>query len=124
MTLIEALVVVAVSALVSAVAFPNMRAARDAASFRAETAALAADLRSARAQAQRRGAPVVFTTAADGWAWTGAPRRVARARVAAVPPRPIRFFADGSSDGGAVTLALGARRAQVAVDADTGAVLR
>lgn len=124
-TLIEAMVALAILALVSAVTYPAMERGYGRLELRRATERLAADLRVARGMALKRGAPVVLALSADGTSYAVGP--IQRASVAANvtfggSPR-VAFFPDGSASGGRIIVANRGREAQVAVDPATGALL-
>lgn len=127
-TLLEAVVVVAVTALIGGVVFPDLRRTLQALQVRQTAAVIEANLRVARAEAFRQSQPVAFAVEPDGtgFAWTGGPARAVGRGVnlSLLPGRPIVFFADGSSNGGAVSVAgAGAgRRYRLTVDPATGGV--
>ena len=121
MTLLEALVVVAITALIAALGFPAVRAAGPATHQRSQAAALAADLRRARAAAQHLDRPTRLTADTDGggWRWDGGELRVdPPLRLAA--DRPVTFYPDGSASGGTFTLSGGRRPVTITVDRITG----
>lgn len=124
MTLIEALVVVAITAMITAIGFVSFRADGEAAAWRATSAALVESARRARAEAVRTDRTAALEVAADGRSFTvagGAPiTAAAGARV--IAEQDIVFFTDGSSSGGAVLLTDGTRSATMTVDAVTGAI--
>lgn len=126
MTLIEALVVVAIAAMISAIGWPSLRSAAEGGRFNAASAALVADLRDARAAAIRSGAPVSFELAPDGrgYAWSGAAAREVGggARITGASGDPLQFYADGSTSGGAIAIAAGRRGQRAVIDRVTGAV--
>ena len=107
-SLLELIVVLAIVAAVSAVAAPHLSGAVRAASLTAGARELAASLRAARSEAVVQRREVAFV-----------PRR--DPRLAADAPA-IRFFPDGSSSGGRLTLRADGRSAHVEVDWLTGRV--
>jgi len=122
-TLVETLVLMSVVALVGTIAFPNLDAAVSRSLFEQARAGVKADLRMARAQAMRTGRPVALTAAEDaaGYGWTDGPRRVLLADLyLKVAPETVRFFPDGSTTGGVVTLADQKRRSTFLVDTAGG----
>ena len=117
-TLLEMLVVVAIMGLIAGLTFANVPRALDRMSLSRARAELAADLRTARADAARRGHAVSLDIADDGrgYGWD-------QSRVVLPPPLriegdspSINFFADGSSSGG--TLKVVGRRGALAVAVD------
>lgn len=130
-TLIETLVVVAITTLVALIALPQMRQGLLTLSQRQAVAVVAARLRLARAQALREDAPVVFAAAPDGAAYgvvggvaTPTPPGVTVSipRDQAAPSGRILFFGDGSASGGAVAVSAGRRTVRVVVNPGAGAV--
>lgn len=125
-TLLEALVVVAVTALIGGVLFPNMQRLLGALEVRQTAAVTEASLRVARGEALRTGRAVSFAVRADGkgFAWTGGPAYAAGRGVllAAAPERPIVFYGDGSSSGGELSVGGAGRRVLLAVDPATGGI--
>jgi general secretion pathway protein H len=127
-TLIEAVVVVGITGLVSALLFPNMQRMLGVLALRQTACVLASNLQLARAGAIRTGAPVAVSIAPDGrsysWnasAWAAAPLDV---RLASGGGRPIVFYADASTTGGVIVVEGEGRRILVGVDPFTGAVTR
>ncbi len=122
-TLLEALVVVTITAMAGAIMFPRVDRALRILALRETAAGLTADLRIARAQAIRAGAPVQFAVAADGrsYAWTGARARAAPSAILLSSSGPVTFFGDGSASGSTLTAAAGNRAARITVDPATGA---
>jgi len=130
-TLIETLVVVAITALVALVGAPQMRQGMLTLSQRQAVAVVAARLRLARAQALREDAPVAFAVAPGGGAYgvvgavaTPTPPGVTVSipRGAAAANGRIMFYGDGSASGGAVAVSAGRRTLQVLVSPIAGAV--
>jgi general secretion pathway protein H len=123
MTLLEALVVVAITALVGALEFPNLERALAMFSLRETASALTADLREARADALREDQDVTFTFTPDGrgYVWSEGARTLPQV-VSVQQSATIRFFADGSASGGAIKLASGGRVVPISVDSATGTV--
>jgi len=126
-TLIEALVVVAVTTLASLIVFPAMRQGLLTLAQRQTVSMAAARLREARADAMTRDAQVSFDIASDGRGFG-----VSDGRVASTPPGVtltmlsnapgrIMFFSDGSSSGGKIWVRAGQRSTGVSV-AVAGAV--
>lgn len=124
MTLLEALVVVAITALVGALEFPNLERALAMFSLRETASALTADLREAHADALREGQGVTFAFTPDGrgYVWSDGQTRTLPQVVSVQQGATIRFFADGSASGGAIKLASGKRVIPISVDSATGTV--
>ena len=135
-TLIELLVVLAVLTLVIAVAAPFFANALPGIELKGAARDVAAGLRSARGQAVRNNREAAFTldVAARRFAVSGRdqvrelPDELDISFVTARSERldettgVIRFFPDGSSTGGRVSLARGARKYHVDVDWLTGRI--
>lgn len=124
-TLVEALVVVAITALVSLIGFPRLQQGLTRLAQRQTVSAVAERLREARAAALRGDRPVAFRVAANGraYGWTGGARWAVPSGIAVGPGGgSIAFFADGSSNGGAVWILAGRRPLYVQVAPATGAV--
>ena len=135
-TLIELLVVMAVLALVLLVVPPMFSGSLSRAELGSAAREVAAGLREARSRAIARNREVVFTLDVESRRYrigdeAAARRLPAGPRLALFTARSeqrdeisgnIRFFPDGSSTGGRVTLGDDARRYHVAVDWLTGQV--
>lgn len=126
MTLLEALVVVGITAMVGALEYPNLERALDVLSLRETASTLTANLRVVRADALRTGQDVTFALAPDGrgYGWSeGQARKIPSTVALSVEPGgTIRFFADGSSSGGAIKLMAAGRAIPISVDSATGTV--
>jgi general secretion pathway protein H len=135
-TLLELLVSIAIVAMVAATATPALSRAVDAARFNAAARELATALGAARREAtnRRRETTLVVDTASGAYVIAERERRVRlppRTSIALVTATTeqiddvrgaIRFFSDGSSTGGTITLAHENRRAAIEVDWLTGNV--
>ena len=135
-TLIELLVVLALMALVIAVASPLVSTAFPGAELKAAARDVAAGLRYARSQAITRNAEVEFVLDVERRRYAiggeeaihDLPSVVDISLVTARSERldettgAIRFFADGTSTGGGISLARGAREYHVMVDWLTGRI--
>jgi len=128
-TLIETLVVVAITTLVSLIALPQMRQGLLTLSQRQAVAVVTARLRLARAQALRQDAPVAFTVAPGGGAYgvlggvaTPTPPGVTVSipQGAAARSGRIVFYGDGSASGGVVAVSAGRRTLRVFVNPGAG----
>jgi general secretion pathway protein H len=132
-TLVELLVVIAILALVMALIPPFLAGGQARAELSSSAREIAAALRETRSLAIREGRSEAFVVdgAAGAFRAGGAPAR----RVAAglrlslrtlankrLDVGSIRFFGDGSSTGGSVTILQGERRSDVTVDWLTGRV--
>jgi general secretion pathway protein H len=135
-TLIELLVVLGILALVLALALPMLPGSADRVALRAAAADVAAGLREARSLALVHGRSAVFTLntdrriyrVGDGAPWRALPTTVQPTLFTATREQlntvtgDIRFFADGSSTGGAVHLVQGSADNEVRVDWLTGRI--
>lgn len=125
-TLLETLVVIAITALIGAIVFPDMERSLRAMAVRQTAAVVQANLRIARGEALRGDQMVAFSVDADGggYAWTNGPaqRAPGGVQLSLNNRLPITFFPDGSSSGGEVTLTGDGRQIVVSVDPQTGAV--
>lgn len=126
-TLLEALVVMAVVALIGGLAFPAVDRQLGAWRFASDARRLAADLERARALARRGDDPARIIATGAGYAVT----REARVDFERMLPQsrvslatPLSFFADGSARGGPVHLRQDRHRLVLAVDPATGRVVR
>jgi general secretion pathway protein H len=128
-TLVELLVVLLVLVVVSAIALPRLERALPALAAQRTARDLALLLQEAQRKALVRGRPLSVTIdpaarlvrGADGEALALAPSLGVEVTTAAVAgsmagPAPISFFPDGTSTGGRIVLAYGARRTAVTVD--------
>jgi general secretion pathway protein H len=127
-TLIEALVVVAITALISGLAFPRLQGMIAAQEFTLGSSAVALGLRETRAIAIRNGRAAGFGIAANGHGYSVDGQ--VRARL---PPTvslrtenraDVIFYPDGTSNGGRLTLGGGGRRADFIIYPTTGLVTR
>ena len=131
-TLLELLVVLAIMALlVSAIPFaaarmfPRQR-------LHAASVDLAVALQSVKLAAAEIGTPTSFELVDEGHAWQGSdassPKEIPSGVAASVqstsdlPAKAIRFFPDGSSSGGNITLTLSGRSERVLVSPLTGRI--
>ncbi|MFM9827779.1 MAG: Tfp pilus assembly protein FimT/FimU [Sphingomonas sp.] len=125
-TLIEALVVVAITGLISALAFPRLEAAIAAQEFRTSTATLVRALQGARAQAIRSGDAASVAIAEGGHSVAvadAAPVMLpADYVVSSDQASVIRFFPDGTSTGGRLVLVSQDHRVALSVQPSTGRV--
>ena len=127
-TLIEALVVVALTAMVALIGFPRMQQSLVGLAQRQTVAVVAARLREARAQAMRHDTPAVFALSSDGRSYgtLGGPVNDAPSGVSLAVPRGserrIAFYGDGSSTGGVVWVRSGQHAIGVYVTTPAGAI--
>ena len=125
-TLIEALVVVAIAGLIAGLVFPRVDRAILRQQFRTSEAVIVQSLRQTRAMAIRTGQTTHFALArggrlisVDGVAQPPLGDGVA---VAPIDRAALRYFADGSSDGGRFALTAPHRRELITVYPSTGVV--
>jgi general secretion pathway protein H len=130
-TLIEALVVVAISALVGLIGFPRLQQGLLTLAQRQAVASVAESLRRTRAVAYLTDRPAALVVATDGLGWAasdGSAQRLPPGVSLVAQDRSghsgdsIAFFGDGSSTGGAVWVSAGHRSIPVFVAPLTGAV--
>jgi len=122
-TLLEALVVIAVMALVAALVAPNIGASLNLLSLRQSASVLQADLRVARATALRTGSKITLTPLRNGhgYDWIGGTRHLPDA-IHLSMSGPITFMADGSMVPATISIASGARHIPLSINDTTGAV--
>jgi prepilin-type N-terminal cleavage/methylation domain-containing protein len=125
-TLIEALVVIAIAALVTSIAFPGIERSLDYWRFRSSLTAAEVALQEARALAlrQRRSIRISINSAGHNISVAGGPAVMLAPSTNIAETSPaIDFYGDGSSSGGRIVL-LGAqnRRATLVVSPDTGRI--
>ena len=123
-TLIEALVVVAITTMVTMIAFPRLQQSLLTLSQHETTATLAARLREARATALLNDQPIVFEVSPNGriYGWRHAAVTAAPGVYLSAVRGPITFYGDGSSSGGAIWVTAGRRSSLVGVDQANAAV--
>ncbi len=127
-TLIEALVVVAITTMVALIGFPRMQQGLLTLAQRQTVSVVAARLRQARAEALRRDTPVVFAIAPDGRAYRASNGGLVQTpdgvslTTPSGPGGRILFHGDGSSSGGAVWISAGRRTIAVLIGAPGGDV--
>lgn len=136
-TLLELLIVLVIAASVVTLAAPQFSRLTSAVALRSSARELASALRSARSEAiaQHRDAAVVIDLEQRTYRLEGSPRAhplgarfdlellTAQSEARNKELGAIRFFADGSSTGGRVTLAIVGQRYVVDVDWLTGRVV-
>lgn len=122
-TLIEALVVIGILALVSGLMFPRVQSAIGAQEFRTATSAVRGALVETRAKALRSGRGVIFQAAEGGHGYAvGEVAQSLPASVSLSLPAPILFHPNGTTSGGVVDLASGHRETRYRVAPLTGLV--
>lgn len=125
-TLIEALVVLGILSLVSALAFPQVDKAMRGRTFADAAARVELGLQETRARALRQGAAARMIPDGRGHGFvTGERSDAIPDRVSLrFPPGGLVFFADGSASGGEVAIRDGTRQRRWAIDAVTGRIDR
>lgn len=122
-TLLEALVVLAVVALVAAIGYPELQRGYTAIEARRARGEVSAAMLMARAQALRAGRPMSLVPAPGRTGIViGGGKTIplsGRSRIEAVPAQ-IWFYPDGSSTGGQLTLITANSRTVYAVERDLG----
>lgn len=124
-TLMEALVVLAVTALIAGIAFPAVQTANRYWTLRAAFLAVDTAIARTRAAAIRANRTAEITVDTDQRRFAVAGERVQTlpAAVAFLPGSDgIRFFADGSTPGGRIGLSGGSRSVWFTVSPDTGLI--
>lgn len=122
-TLLETLVVVAITALIASIVAANMERTLDALQLQQNVRLLQADLRVARATALRTGKSVDLEATNRGreYDWIGGTRFLP-AGITLSMSRPFVVYPDGSVDAPPMVMALGARSHTLSVDPGTGGV--
>lgn len=124
-TLIEMLVVLAVTALIAGLAFPAIERSLRGQAFESAADAMELGLRQARADAIRSGRATRLALSPDRHAILregGAPVELPAAIAVSLPTQGILFFGDGTATGGTIAMTGSGRRRQLAVDPGSGAV--
>jgi len=135
-TLIELLLVLVIMGMAAAVVAPNIGTGRQTAVLRAATRELASALRYVRAQAliRQRDSELLLDLQHNSYQVTGRERPytldaeiaitldTAASEIQDAARGSIRFFPDGSSTGGKITLELAERKSQITVNWLTGLV--
>jgi type II secretory pathway pseudopilin PulG len=122
-TLLEALVVIAMVAMIAALIAPNIGASLDLLSLRQSASVLQADLRVARATALRTGSTVTVTPLKNGrgYDWIGGTRRLADP-VRLSMSGPVSFMPDGSMIPARISIGSGTRHIPLNINSTTGAI--
>jgi general secretion pathway protein H len=122
-TLLETLVVVAITALISSLVMPNLTRALAVLELQQTVRLLQADLRVARATALRTGKKVDLTVSNNGheYDFIGGSRYLPR-NMAITMSRPVVVYPDGSVRTAAISVAIRKRQYAIAVDPVNGAV--
>jgi general secretion pathway protein H len=125
-TLMEILVVMGLTTLITMIVAPDFEHALDLMQLRATAGALQANLRVIRGDALRSDQQVRFALSSDGTAYSGSEgetRRVpGQVKLRMSKGQTIVFYGDGTSSGGAVLAWSGGREISIVVDDATGAV--
>ena len=122
-TLLEALVALAITALIAAIVVPNMVQALDILTLQETTRILQADLRVARETAIRTGQKVDLEATNHGheYDWIGGSRFLPPA-ITLKMSKPLVVYPDGSVLTTPITMSSGRREYPITVDPATGAV--
>jgi general secretion pathway protein H len=124
-TLIEMLVVLAVTALMAGLAFPALERALRGQAFESAADATELGLRQTRADAIRSGRPTRFALGPDRRSIVregGAPVELPAAIAITLPTQGVTFFGDGTASGGTITLTGSGRTRRLAINPGSGAV--
>lgn len=123
-TLLEVLATLGIMVLITGLVFPNLLKPLERMPLAQARAALAANLRAARADAAASGHSVTLDVAEDGrsYGWAHASVDLPAGVTVTTGPRSVTFFADGSTSGGRWRMADRRRALDVAVDPDVGVV--
>lgn len=124
-TLIEMLVVLAITGLIAGIGFPRLQAMVGAQEWRTGVASVSAMLRAARAQSIRSGRIAHVEVAADGrrLGIDGGTAILLPESVSVTMAQPVGFFADGSARGGDVLIVGAGRRVRIAIAPATGLLM-
>ena len=125
MTLLEALVVVAITAMIALIGYPALHTGDTARALRSGSDALVADLHRAHAAAIHLDRPVALAVDTDGggWRWLGGAERLDHGLRLAAPQGALTFYPDGSASGGTIRLGVPGHAVGIAVDRPSGAVV-
>lgn len=124
-TLLEMLVVLAITGLIAGLLYPRIETARGAVQQRLLREQVTAGMAAARSAAMRSGVPVALSADASGLLIAGTRRiAVSTTQPLSLQPRTVLFYPDGSSTGGQLTLGTGRAQTTFAIPrigAGTGA---
>ncbi|HEY4115336.1 MAG TPA: prepilin-type N-terminal cleavage/methylation domain-containing protein [Rhizomicrobium sp.] len=122
-TLLEALVVLAITAMIAAIVAPNMMQSLALLSLRESARVVQADFRVARATAMRTGNIVTVTPRPDhhGYDWVGGTRQLPE-EVRLDMSAPVSFMPDGSMKPADVALWVRNRRVPINFNTAIGAI--
>jgi general secretion pathway protein H len=118
-TLIELLVVISIIGLIAAIAAPATSNMITAATFRADARSVSARLRKCRSIAIAQQRALVIGTQSD---LNAVPAGMSADNIIVTFDNPIRWFADGTTTGGKVTVQRGDREKTIIVAWLTGSV--
>ena len=126
-TLIETLVVVAITALIGGLMFPRLQGVVSGQEFRTARSALILGVRETRALAIRSGKPAEFRVASDAQGFQVGARPVqalpqAIALKSGGRERAITFYNDGTSNGGRLSLSGKGNRQDYIIFPTTGLI--
>jgi general secretion pathway protein H len=127
-TLIEALVVVAITVLIAGLMFPRLQSAVSGQEFRLARSQMILGVRETRALAVRSGAAAQFVVGEDGSAF-GVGARAPQPLPSAItlrlaePRRPVLFFPDGTSNGARLRLSAKGRQEEYIIFPTTGLIV-
>jgi general secretion pathway protein H len=110
-TLTEMLVVLAILGLIAGIAFPAVERTMTQQRYRTALATIDSALHEARANAIAKGVETPFM-----------PPQLPDTMILTQTRGGVRFFADGSANGGSVAIAMGHRNARFTVDSATGLI--
>ena len=115
-TLLEMLVVLAITGLIAGLLYPRIETARGAVQQRLLREQVTAGMAAARSAAMRSGVPVALSADASGLVIAGTRRIVvSTTQPLSLQPRSIQFYPDGSSTGGQLTLGTGSAQTTFAI---------
>ncbi len=122
-TLIEMLVVLAISALIAGLGFPRVEAMIDTQRFRSEATGMALALTETRATALREGRTTRFAIASNGYVPAGGVAHLlpAGTHLSATAP-VVAFYDDGTGDAATIVMTGQRDRRQFTVSPDTGTI--
>lgn len=125
-TLIEALAVLSIAALIATISFPRVQSLIAQAMFRNSSSAVVAELRTAHAAALRDGTAITFDVAEDGTAFGlngQTDHRLPQNVVLNLgDASSLTFYPDGTASGGEVKLAGPSRAFAVSVDPEDSSI--
>ncbi len=115
-TLLEMLVVLAITGLIAGLLYPQIETARFAVRQRLVREQVAAGIAAARSAAMRSGAPVALSADTHALVIAGSRRIVVTSTdPLSIRPQTILFYPDGSTTGGRLTLGTGRSQTAIAI---------